>query len=132
MEEMETGFYKQLFAEDELYLINVKQELKNICIVLDKKLNAKNENFLSKILSAVKLSLYSTSILYSENIDKASTLETSIVLIFDNDSKETYDKYQTVKDGNITVLQCDSLDLIASDKALKGKLWVALQNIFLK
>ena len=132
MEEMETGFYKQLFAEDELYLINVKQELKNICIVLDKKLNAKNENFLSKILSAVKLSLYNTSILYSENIDKASSLETEIVLIFDNESKETYDKYQSVKDGNVTVLQCDSLDLIASDKALKGKLWVALQNIFLK
>ncbi len=132
MEEMETGFYKQLFAEDELYLINVKQELKNICIVLDKKLNAKNENFLSKILSAVKLSLYNTSILYSENVDKASALETNVVLIFDNDSKENYDKYQSVKDGNSTILQCDSLDLIASDKALKGKLWVALQNIFLK
>ncbi len=134
MEEIEPGFYKELFAEDEFYLLDEGgADLKDVCIVLDKKLTAKNELFLGKILNAVKLSLFNTSILYSEHVPSCTELETKVVLIFDETHAEKVDNYAhtKVKEGAMTVLKCDGLDKVATDKALKGKLWGELQKMFL-
>ena len=77
------GFYSKLFEEDDLYLIGKQPDLKPICIILDVKLSAKNESFLNNVLSAVRLSLSTISILYSSNIESYKDLQTEKVLIFD-------------------------------------------------
>ena len=134
MEHEDFGFYKHFFEEDEIYLLQElkNNELKDICLILDKKLTAKDELFLSKILVAVHQSLVSVSKLYSQNIDELNTLKTKIVIIFDDEAFLEIPFYSILEIGHLKVLKSNSLEKINSEKALKASLWTELQKIFLK
>lgn len=134
MEHEDFGFYKHFFEEDEIYLLQESKnnELKDICLILDKKLTAKDELFLSKILVAVHQSLVSVSKLYSQNIDELNTLKTKIVIIFDDEAFLEIPFYSVLEIGHLKVLKSNSLEKINSEKALKASLWTELQKMFLK
>ena len=126
----ELGFYQQLFAEDDLYILEEGNELKDTCLVLDKKLSAKNEVFLGKILAAVNQSLFSVSKLHSPSVQDIDGLKTKVALIFDDDAFANIPFYEITKIGSLSILKANSLDKINADKALKGDLWVQLQKLF--
>ena len=134
MENENLGFYKHFFGEDEIYLLQEfkNDELKDICLILDKKLTAKDELFLSKILAAVNQSLVSVSKLYSQNIKDINDLKTKNVIIFDDDAFPEIPFYNLKVINHLTILKSNSLEKINTEKTLKASLWAELQKVFLK
>ena len=130
MEQNDLGFYQHLFSDDEIYILEEGQELKDVCLILDKKLTAKNEDFLTKIMAAVHQSLFSVTQLYSANIEEISTLNTKKILIFDDEIFQDIPLYKITKINNIEVLKSNSLDALHTNKALKATLWSELQKFF--
>ena len=104
-------------------------------------INAQDEDFLSKILGAVKLDIQEVAIVNharQQNLNETSLtaiaprkciffgVNTSLLL------QNQFPAYQCVKfREDLEVLDCDPLATIAADPSKKKLLWTALQKMFL-
>ncbi len=98
------------------------------------------ENFLMKILAAVKLDIEDIALIHTKDFDteqaeaQLDLLRPTVVIAFNctppmkTPSKDLYSIY---KSGNTSVLLADDLALLHTDKMKKKQLWEALQLLFL-
>ncbi len=100
-------------------------------------INAEDEAFLLKILSAVKLTAEDVAIINkanNKNLNPLEVLESSTCLIFDEKSDLTnaLNPYSVTNKDGVDILWGSPLTAIATDKVQKKLLWEALQALFLK
>lgn len=116
---------------------------KTLIVLGIKSQTAGNQQFLQKIIAAVKFNLIEDTLIYSFNQEKPIPFATICqnydiekVLFFDINLKDLglhiqLPKYQVITWNNLQLLNIDSLSKIEQDKRLKGGLWNALKAMFL-
>jgi hypothetical protein len=115
------------FAE-ELYSLPPK-----VLVIIPKPWNQVNDEereLLSRILSAVKLSLAAVQILVFQKFVTAdvSVFAPRYIIAFGVSIAATHEMYEVYESDGITTLQSENLDQL--DDPRKKKLWKALRQIF--
>lgn len=97
-------------------------------------INSTDEQFLLKILGAVKLALSDVAIINLSDHDRNISLpDHSVCLNFNSKADQGESNlYEIQQNNGATTLSCDNLSVIASDTSKKKLLWTALQTLFLK
>lgn len=117
---------------------------KNVIIIVNEPevefISNSNEDFLGKILKAVKLDIKEVGLINAANNPglnqhNSMDLEGSKFLLFGIEStkifKDDFPHYQIIKLESKQFLSGNSLSEIAKDSELKKLLWTALQKLFL-
>ena len=116
---------------------------KTLIVLGTKSQTAGNEQFLQKIISAVKFNLTEDTVIYRFNQEKPMAFATICqnydiekVIFFDTNLTDLglhiqFPKYQVVNWNDFQLLNVDSLSKIEQDNRLKGGLWNALKTMFL-
>ena len=116
---------------------------KTLIVLGSKSQTEGNEQFLQKIIAAVKHNLIEDTLIYSLNQEKpipfagiCQNYDIEKVIFFDMNLIDLglhiqLPQYQVVDWNGIQLLNVDSLSKIAQDKRLKGGLWNALKTMFL-
>ncbi|GHN01953.1 hypothetical protein WSM22_34420 [Cytophagales bacterium WSM2-2] len=124
---METALFESIFSE-QLYTVNTAPTI--VITQPWEKIEIEERTLLSKILSALRLSLETVSIKYQPSLDLSHWAQKPKHLIYFGEPVKGLPQYEVVEANGVSIVISESLKDLLPNDATRKKLWLALKKQF--